>query len=41
VYAGTRRPLTHPDERVTPLTLDVTNATQIQEAVESVESLDT
>src|SRR5713226_6470153 len=40
VYAGTRQPLTHPDERVTPLTLDVTNAGQIQAAVESVESLD-
>ena len=40
VYAGTRQPLTHRDERVTPLTLDVTNATQIQEAVGSVESLD-
>jgi NAD(P)-dependent dehydrogenase (short-subunit alcohol dehydrogenase family) len=40
VYAGTRQPLTHPNERVTPLTLDVTNATQIEEAVESVESLD-
>ena len=40
VYAGTRQPLTHPDERVTPLTLDVTDATQIKAAVESVESLD-
>jgi len=30
VYAGTRQPLTHPDGRVTPLTLDVTNAAQIQ-----------
>jgi NAD(P)-dependent dehydrogenase (short-subunit alcohol dehydrogenase family) len=40
VYAGTRQPLAHPDERVTPLTLDVTNAAQIQEAVDSVESLD-
>ena len=40
VYAGTRRPLVHSDERVTPLTLDVTDATQIQAAVESVESLD-
>ena len=40
VYVGTRQPLTHPDERVTPLTLDVTIATQIQDAVESVESLD-
>jgi NAD(P)-dependent dehydrogenase (short-subunit alcohol dehydrogenase family) len=40
VYAGTRRPLTHSDGRVTPLTLDVTNATQIEEAVERIESLD-
>jgi NAD(P)-dependent dehydrogenase (short-subunit alcohol dehydrogenase family) len=40
VYAGTRRPLVHSDERVTPLILDVTNALQIQAAVESVESLD-
>jgi NAD(P)-dependent dehydrogenase (short-subunit alcohol dehydrogenase family) len=40
VYAGTRQPLTHSDGRVTPLTLDVTNASQTQEAVERVESLD-
>lgn len=40
VYAGTRQPLAHPDERVTPLTLDVTNAAQIRRAVERVESLD-
>ena len=40
VYAGTRRPLAHPDGRVTPLTLDVTNAQQTQAAVERVESLD-
>ena len=40
VYAGTRQPLNHPDERVTPLILDVTNAAQIQAAVESVEALD-
>jgi NAD(P)-dependent dehydrogenase (short-subunit alcohol dehydrogenase family) len=40
VYAGARRPLTHSDGRVTPLTLDVTNATQIQAAVETVEALD-
>jgi NAD(P)-dependent dehydrogenase (short-subunit alcohol dehydrogenase family) len=40
VYAGARRPLAHPDERVTPLTLDVTNTTQIQEAVNQVDSLD-
>jgi NAD(P)-dependent dehydrogenase (short-subunit alcohol dehydrogenase family) len=40
VYASTRRPWTHSDERVTSLTLDVTNAAQIREAVERVESLD-
>jgi NAD(P)-dependent dehydrogenase (short-subunit alcohol dehydrogenase family) len=40
VYAGTRQPLTHPEERVTHLILDVTNAAQVQAAVESVESLD-
>ena len=40
VYAGTRIPLAHVDTRVTPLTLDVTNTTQIQEAVEKTESLD-
>jgi NAD(P)-dependent dehydrogenase (short-subunit alcohol dehydrogenase family) len=40
VYAGTRSALQHPDKRVTPLTLDVTSASQIQRAVENVESLD-
>jgi NAD(P)-dependent dehydrogenase (short-subunit alcohol dehydrogenase family) len=40
VYAGTRRPLAHHDSRVTPLALDVTDAAQIQGAVERVESLD-
>jgi NAD(P)-dependent dehydrogenase (short-subunit alcohol dehydrogenase family) len=40
VYAGTRQPLTHPDRRVTPLTLDVTSAAQIQAAAARVESLD-
>ena len=40
VYAGTRQPLAHTDERVTPLTLDLTDVDQIQAAVERVESLD-
>jgi NAD(P)-dependent dehydrogenase (short-subunit alcohol dehydrogenase family) len=40
VYVGTRVALTHPDDRVTPLTLDVTDAAQIQAAVDEVESLD-
>jgi NAD(P)-dependent dehydrogenase (short-subunit alcohol dehydrogenase family) len=40
VYAGTRQPLARLDGRVTPLTLDVTNAAQIEGAVDRVESLD-
>jgi NAD(P)-dependent dehydrogenase (short-subunit alcohol dehydrogenase family) len=40
VYAGTRQPLAPSDGRVTPLTLDVTDAAQIQAAAEQVESLD-
>ncbi len=40
VYAGTRQPLSHPDGRVTPLTLDVTSVAQIQAAAEKVGSLD-
>jgi NAD(P)-dependent dehydrogenase (short-subunit alcohol dehydrogenase family) len=40
VYAGTRQPLAHPDGRVTPLTLDVTDAAQIQAAADQVQSLD-
>ena len=40
VYAGMRQPLAYSDERVTPVTLDVTNAEQIQRAVENVASLD-
>jgi NAD(P)-dependent dehydrogenase (short-subunit alcohol dehydrogenase family) len=40
VYAGTRQPLSHPDGRVTPLTLDVTDASQIHAALAGVESLD-
>jgi NAD(P)-dependent dehydrogenase (short-subunit alcohol dehydrogenase family) len=40
VYAGTRQPLAHSDGRVTPLTVDVTSAAQIQEAAGKVESLD-
>jgi NAD(P)-dependent dehydrogenase (short-subunit alcohol dehydrogenase family) len=40
VYAGTRQPLAHPDGRVTPLTLDVTNPAQIQTAADHVPSLD-
>jgi NAD(P)-dependent dehydrogenase (short-subunit alcohol dehydrogenase family) len=40
VYAGTRRPLTHADERVTPVMLDVTDAAQIRDAVGKIGSLD-
>ena len=40
VYAASRRPMVVPDERVTPLILDVTDPVQIQEAVDRVESLD-
>jgi NAD(P)-dependent dehydrogenase (short-subunit alcohol dehydrogenase family) len=40
VYAGTRQLFSHPDRRVTPMILDVTDETQIRQAVEQVESLD-
>lgn len=40
VYAGTRSAWQHPDERVTPVALDVTDASQIQRAVEQIENLD-
>src|SRR6266480_1862657 len=40
LYAAARRPASHPDERVTPLRMDVTNAAQIQAAAERAGSLD-
>lgn len=40
VYAGTRQPLAHSDDRVTPLNLDITSAAQIQAAAGQVASLD-
>jgi len=40
VYAGTRSGLQHTDQRVMPLTLDVTNSSQIERAVSAVETLD-
>src|SRR5262245_16007576 len=40
VYAGTRGALHHVDERVTPVTLDVTNAAHIEAAVAKVDALD-
>jgi NAD(P)-dependent dehydrogenase (short-subunit alcohol dehydrogenase family) len=40
VYAASRRPTTHADDRVTPLIIDVTDSAQIRAAVDQVESLD-
>ena len=40
VYAGTRGALLHDDSRVTPVTLDVTSAAQIQRATSEVDGLD-
>lgn len=40
VYVGTRRPLPHPDPRVTPIVLDVTDPAQVRRAAEQVASLD-
>lgn len=40
VYAGTRQPMTHPDHRVVPLTLDVTDPAQVAAAAERIDSLD-
>jgi NAD(P)-dependent dehydrogenase (short-subunit alcohol dehydrogenase family) len=40
VYAGTRQPIAHSDERVTPLALDITDRSQIHAAAEIVEPLD-
>jgi NAD(P)-dependent dehydrogenase (short-subunit alcohol dehydrogenase family) len=40
VYAASRAPITHPDERVVPITLDVTDEAQIAAAAKQVESLD-
>jgi len=40
VYAGTRGALEIADERVTPLTLDVTSISQIQRAADEIDSLD-
>ncbi|GAC1456315.1 MAG: SDR family oxidoreductase [Steroidobacteraceae bacterium] len=40
VYAGVRGEFVHADQRVTALTLDVTNAAQIQQAAGQVERLD-
>jgi NAD(P)-dependent dehydrogenase (short-subunit alcohol dehydrogenase family) len=40
VYAAARKPRDHADRRVTPLALDITNASQIRAAVETVGALD-
>jgi len=40
VYAGTRGAMQNDDERVTPLRLDVTSVSQIQRALDEVETLD-
>jgi NAD(P)-dependent dehydrogenase (short-subunit alcohol dehydrogenase family) len=40
VYAAARQPSAHPDERVTPLVLDLTNAAQVREAAEVAASID-
>ena len=40
VYAGSRQPFTHADERVVPLTLDITDQAQVAAAAERVEQLD-
>jgi NAD(P)-dependent dehydrogenase (short-subunit alcohol dehydrogenase family) len=40
VYAASRQPIVVSDERVTPLRLDVTDPAQIQEAVDTVETVD-
>jgi NAD(P)-dependent dehydrogenase (short-subunit alcohol dehydrogenase family) len=40
VYAASRQPFAHPDDRATPVIMDVTDWAQIKRAVESVESLD-
>jgi NAD(P)-dependent dehydrogenase (short-subunit alcohol dehydrogenase family) len=40
VYAGTRGALQHPDKRVTPLALDVTNAAHIERAAGEIATLD-
>ena len=40
VYAGSRRPFTHSDDRVVPLTLDVTDIEQIKLVAKTVEELD-
>src|ERR1700733_1035434 len=40
VYAGTRGPLAHPDPRVTPVALDVTDSAQVLAAARGIAALD-
>jgi NAD(P)-dependent dehydrogenase (short-subunit alcohol dehydrogenase family) len=40
VYAGTRTPMSYPDQRVTPVILDVTSTADIQAAARQIGSLD-
>jgi NAD(P)-dependent dehydrogenase (short-subunit alcohol dehydrogenase family) len=40
VYAGARNAIRQPDKRVTPVTLDVTSASQIQRAATEIDTLD-
>jgi len=40
VYAGTSQPWQHPDERVTPLIMDVTSAAQVRAAAGAIGTLD-
>jgi NAD(P)-dependent dehydrogenase (short-subunit alcohol dehydrogenase family) len=40
VYAAARHPGTHPDDRVSAITLDVTDAAQIKAAAERIDSVD-
>ena len=40
VYAAARQPVPHPDGRVTPVTLDVTDPAQIQTGVDEFDRLD-
>ena len=40
VYAASRRPMVLPDQRVTPVIVDVTDPAQIQEVADGVDSLD-
>ncbi|MES2107258.1 MAG: SDR family NAD(P)-dependent oxidoreductase [Bacteroidota bacterium] len=40
IYAGHRGPMNHPDKRVIPIMLDVTNISQIKDAVAMIEDLD-